>query len=260
MLDVLMSYSFDRNIQQRKQNEKRRPTSEERSLPQRSVQQPLTLNTSFQEDLPSLKYEGYKPGGYKEFEVGGVQHEEDFFSNLFTANDLPNPVPTTSKREKEPDIEPPSLNGPIILGKRERRESSEPFSLGSMKRTSTHTSSQSLISNPAKTWTVWSQEEDVFLIGIIFDFLFERGSLSSNKGMDVWFDIKTRLDVAAEKYKKYLTRTNQIEKVPNFGDRAGKTLQRHFKTLKRKNLDVKDQVDFKKYYKRWEKLQEICEL
>eukprot|EP00924_Labyrinthula_sp_SR-Ha-C_P015906 augustus_masked-scaffold_4-processed-gene-12.39-mRNA-1 protein AED:1.00 eAED:1.00 QI:0/-1/0/0/-1/1/1/0/255 len=113
-----------------------------------------------------------------------------------------------------------------------------------------------------KTWQLWSREEDVILIGTVFDIFFDRGSLTSARGSDVWDEIKIRNDESVERYLQYMKCVSpQVSAVdlPHHGKRTAKALKRHYKTLKErasKEKGCETPFKFEDYFNEWRELKQ----
>lgn len=82
------------------------------------------------------------------------------------------------------------------------------------------------------SWKVWTKTEEVFLIGAVFELLFERGSLTaSNLRSDVWETVKEKYDEAWEKYQDYVA-IKERRSATSSSNRSSRALYRHYKVLK----------------------------
>lgn len=87
------------------------------------------------------------------------------------------------------------------------------------------------------SWKVWTKTEEVFLVGSVFELLFERGSLTaSNERSDVWQTVKKKYDNAWRLYTRYQQSAGQSGSDPYDRScssvRSSKALYRHYKVLK----------------------------
>lgn len=103
----------------------------------------------------------------------------------------------------------------------------------------------------------WTQREKTFLVGIIFDMLYRKGSLSattrekqSNKSVG-WNEIKEKFDLACARYQSL----NKTGSLVSCHSRTKQAMLRHYKVLK--NQVAKEENDaeeplFKRLHNDWQ--------
>lgn len=107
----------------------------------------------------------------------------------------------------------------------------------------------------------WIKEEEIFLVGLVFDLLFDRGSLAPTKqerkeNKTCWEIIKQQFDKVTVRYN-FLKRTN----VGRFTcvSRSQQALRRHYKVMKATVASSSELCDnglplFKSLYEKWQKV------
>eukprot|EP00924_Labyrinthula_sp_SR-Ha-C_P009578 snap_masked-scaffold_2-processed-gene-27.64-mRNA-1 protein AED:1.00 eAED:1.00 QI:0/-1/0/0/-1/1/1/0/167 len=106
----------------------------------------------------------------------------------------------------------------------------------------------------------WSLEENICLIGIIFDVLFERGWLQGkNKKDSVWKEILIKYENHLEKFSKYFTQFDKETTKKEYVERNVSTIKRHFKYLKAEKKRFRENKLFLVMYKIWEKYTKTVE-
>eukprot|EP00924_Labyrinthula_sp_SR-Ha-C_P015905 snap_masked-scaffold_4-processed-gene-12.22-mRNA-1 protein AED:1.00 eAED:1.00 QI:0/-1/0/0/-1/1/1/0/288 len=117
------------------------------------------------------------------------------------------------------------------------------------------------VKNKGKVWRVWSKEEDILLVGMIFNAMFERGSLHSIDGAgSVWLDIENTFRKNSELYMEMKRKEQEKvseqdrETLPTFGPRTDKALRRRYKSLRAlitKDTPSENRINLKEYYFQW---------
>lgn len=105
---------------------------------------------------------------------------------------------------------------------------------------------------------LWTELEEVFLVGLVFDALYKRGSLAPSKHErqekdKCWQKLKQKYDVAVSRYA-FLTRSSTSTK--ECFTRTKLALLRHFKVLKAQVSEDKSDDEevpfFKKLHLQWD--------
>jgi len=133
---------------------------------------------------------------------------------------------------------------PVVSPKRDARR----------KRRNSATSTLSTGKNDSR-WKSWSREEEIFLVGVVMDRFFKRGSLSSTRADgkandDCWSYIKAKYDEAWTSYQAISNKT-----IPQ--ERSLNALSRHYKVMKARisQADMKGDnniEDFGSYYEEFQ--------
>eukprot|EP00924_Labyrinthula_sp_SR-Ha-C_P014539 snap_masked-scaffold_34-processed-gene-0.34-mRNA-1 protein AED:1.00 eAED:1.00 QI:0/-1/0/0/-1/1/1/0/169 len=99
----------------------------------------------------------------------------------------------------------------------------------------------------------WSIEENICLVGIIFDIFFERGWLKGkNKQISVWTEILQRYETHLEYFYKFYTKyNNEKENNIEFAERSVSSIKIHFKYLKAEMKKFKQDNLFQVLYRVW---------
>mmetsp|Transcript_12368 Transcript_12368/g.16047 ORF Transcript_12368/g.16047 Transcript_12368/m.16047 type:complete len:293 (+) Transcript_12368:164-1042(+) len=180
------------------------------------------------------------------YDVKGLSGTEKY--ELFPTQQAGPPKPAEPAKTKKktvaarPDEAPksPSLS-PKTKSKASRK-----------RRTST---TSSVTSGKDSRWKSWSPDEEIFLVGVVMDRFFKRGSLSSTRADgkgndDCWSYIKSKYD---EAWKNYKTLTGKS--IPQ--ERSLNALSRHYKVMKARisqaDMSGEGKVeDFKSYYDKFQ--------
>eukprot|EP00924_Labyrinthula_sp_SR-Ha-C_P016449 snap_masked-scaffold_6-processed-gene-3.22-mRNA-1 protein AED:1.00 eAED:1.00 QI:0/0/0/0/1/1/2/0/173 len=98
----------------------------------------------------------------------------------------------------------------------------------------------------------WSREEEICLIGIVFDTFFDRGALlTRDRANHIWNEILDSFQKHLPSDREACKKQEQI-----FVHRTAIGLQKHYKYMRDENEKVKTKNRFKVLYAEWERYKE----